>query len=282
MRTAFHLKSARILAFTAILVSVQSAGAACPPTIDDTLRIHLRHTNTDRVLFGITANSYQGLFGDRLISDLEALRGREQVFDVGTGGAYIARDFVNKPGGGVLTAIALEEPLVPTDFEARERWERHRAFIDRHPDRIRYRTGHPVEDIYPSLGTARIVIDLHGAAGYTRDLTRIMEIYGQLVEPGGHLYLTHPIRTTIRVGGRDVPFSQWLGAIQGFRLIETRTQFGGAYVLERTADPVSVPRLRGTSYDLAAPGLPTRTYEWTPTPSPRRTRARISTRTRAR
>jgi SAM-dependent methyltransferase len=96
---------------------------------------------------------------------------------------------------------------------------------------------------FAQAGSVRLITDLFGPISYVDDLTHTLKIYGQLLMPGGRLYL---VKNNLRLVIKDSRAKHLMtigGFIRshcrGFRVVRSEPN----YYIERTDQPLVIPEL---------------------------------------
>jgi hypothetical protein len=220
-------------------------------------RVEQNQFNTERVLShkslseaeimnGATmGGTYESHFEEPFMRDVAALKREDKWVDMGAG-----------------RANALLQALKERPFQAIGA-----GYL--HPDRTKlendlkanpsfnYVEGNVFDHSLDKLGgrgNVSLITDLYGIAYYQRaHYPRILKLYGELLKPGGRVYMTHSfdepnvgeVALVSKKGERVDPVSFW-GNIKGFKVVrDHRDGVTGAnhIVLERTAEEIHVPEV---------------------------------------
>ena len=215
---------------------------------------------------------YLDSFGDAFIDELASFEDDDRFLDSGTGEGLAVQGFHSNPlqrGRAVGLAYAPVQGIGPV----------YSTLEEAYGDRVQFYFGEFLENYSAEqLGTFRVIADMIGPMTYSPDSVAVLRKYGELLEPGGKLF--------IRVGRRafrlasststedwwtakltEGPLREWLDG-SGFRVeqappddidpVEAYEQ-EAIVVLTRTTEPLSIPPL-----DPVAP--PTTVPDPTPYP----------------
>ena len=193
---------------------------------------------------------YSTGFGPAFDRVLGELKRTDTWVDVGAGrGVALAEYAERSPGGAQLVAVDLASDAG--------------ANAARFPGRFRLVEGDVTR--VRVADRARLVTDVFGAMSYSPAPDRVIQRYGDLVAPGGHVMLFIGAQGRNRVltadGRTRGDMLDYLRAVKGFEVEDVRAfDEGRAVLLRRTGGPARAPRLELLRETPQTGSLPSRLY----------------------
>lgn len=211
---------------------------------------------------------------------LSGLGPQERWLDIGSGEGQALLDYHSprygaSPAHGPLP-LARRGAAVAMSIEDRRTPQWHQALKALPPGKLRYLFGRALRDYSAAeLGRFELITDLLGAASYTPELDRYLDVALQSLATGGNLYIVlqdvhaeatdnapfykgFPYTTEIaREDGSEVKVCSYFRSVS---CIEVSCEFKRgwtppieAYQLHKTCDAIHVPRLSNVSFSAGTP-----------------------------
>lgn len=287
-----HLKQTKftVLASLSFLLSVgsfaQTLGAPPPSDtcqsqfvkLDPNKRITLKNDAIENNSFTVSRdlNQYGAAFsfdrGHGFFKNFNNLPPEAVWVDMGAGDGLALNEGLNEfPQIGKGVAISYKKT--------------NSAVANRPDNRLEYLDGDFVENMWSAgrldhlKGKVDLITDVHGPLAYSSDLKNLIEVYSDLLKPGGKLYFVMMNKrnftpgvdaagdpksvNTFRAGDKEVELLDWLKKIPGLKVEATKTQNSRAgelyeeylsFKIEKSDPKVVVPEnLRTVSYFPSTP-----------------------------
>lgn len=203
--------------------------------------------------FRVTSDlgTYAQSFGDDFRATLDALGSDRKWLDSGAGLAKAMQDYWGAKGDEAARMVAFsyakpsaEGGVAQADLAGLARLEESGRFSYKAEEK--YFADMPAD----SLGTGYdLITDHNGVLMYTATLSEDLRGYLDMLAPGGIMYFSlEPVDTVVDGDSRGGTLKAWLESIEGVTI--TASSRSGWKAVKQGPEPVAVPPLRRTAYDL--------------------------------
>jgi hypothetical protein len=196
--------------------------------------------------------NYTNKFAPHLRDDLLALGHGQRWFNSGAGNAVAEKEYLSKSNHSEVVSLVYQRDASLLDSDLP------------HSPRFHFMEGRFLEEVSNfELGKFDVITDYYGPIAYTRDFTKVLQKYLDLITEDGVIYFALESEASntqyVVENGEAVTLRNWIEGIPGIVVEAERTGQEDVFRIKKVAPgPVHIPPLLSIYYSYSEP--PSRTF----------------------